>query len=375
MTGRLTYVFGSRPNAAARWTRVGRCGLSRALSVGLLLTAAGPTSPAQAQSFFERLQLRVSAAGALMMSKDQRGYLEYSRPGLLTDLQLEYHFNGWFALQLGAAGGAFLSGSETGGLLAPIVGVLGKLDVPGCVPYLALDVGAGFTGKLVRTFARGRLGLDLPVGAGWQFGPTLGLDWVAQRDGPDFSTDAVYGWLGVSVTYRWQRGAAGHDLTARKLEPEPEPEPVTPKPDTVYVDRPPAAPSRELVLLLDQAVRVERSELLAPVLFEFDSVELEPSGLAMLHQVARLLNSERRDIERLQIAAYADARGSDAYNRVLARKRAEHVLEWLVAHGVARERLEASGEGAVDFVESGTSEAEQQQNRRVVFRVLRTGQR
>jgi outer membrane protein OmpA-like peptidoglycan-associated protein len=367
---RLTYVDGARPSAGggrvtAMWTLVGR---NRALcrSLGLVCLLLTVAAPARAQSFVQKLQLRLSAAGALMMSKDQRGYLDYRRPGLLSDLQLEYHANNWFGVQLGAAGGAFLSGGEAGGLLAPMLGIIGKLTLPSCIPYLAIDVGTGFTGHLARPFGRARLGLDLPLGPGWRLGPALGFDLVTQTDGPDFSTDAVYAWVGVSLAYRLLPSPPVRVAGVRPARP-----PVIREREPIYEEHPPAAPSHELVQLLDQAVHLERSELLAPVLFEFDSVELEPSGLAMLHQVARLLNSERKDIRRLQILAYADARGSEEYNRKLASRRAEHVLEWLVAHGVARERLEASGQGAVDFVEQGSSEPEQQQNRRVVFRILR----
>jgi outer membrane protein OmpA-like peptidoglycan-associated protein len=134
-----------------------------------------------------------------------------------------------------------------------------------------------------------------------------------------------------------------------------------------------SAPAPELDRLLEAAVPAvptQRSELLAPLLFELDSATLEPSSVAMLHEVARLLTYERSDLSRIQIVAYADARGSAAHNRELAKRRAEHVLEWLVAHGVARERLEVSAQGAVDFVEPGDTESDHQQNRRVIFREL-----
>src|SRR5688572_31839443 len=43
-----------------------------------------------------------------------------------------------------------------------------------------------------------------------------------------------------------------------------------------------------------------RVELLAPVLFAFDSDQLEPIGVAMLHEVAHTLR-ERNDIRLLEI--------------------------------------------------------------------------
>jgi OOP family OmpA-OmpF porin len=133
-------------------------------------------------------------------------------------------------------------------------------------------------------------------------------------------------------------------------------------------------PSPELNALIDEAVDVSRTELLAPVLFEYDSVELEPSSVAMLHEVARMLNRERKDIELLAVVAYADNRGSADYNLELSERRALHVRDWLVAHGVAAQRLTTEARGANDPVEVG-DEADHQQNRRVIFRVLRAESR
>jgi outer membrane protein OmpA-like peptidoglycan-associated protein len=101
-------------------------------------------------------------------------------------------------------------------------------------------------------------------------------------------------------------------------------------------------------------------------------VTLEPSSVAMLHEVARVLNEERADILRLAIIAYADVRGSAQYNRELAQRRARSVRDWLVEHGVAPARLDTEGRGAVELVEPGEQETAHQQNRRVIFRVLQT---
>ena len=40
-------------------------------------------------------------------------------------------------------------------------------------------------------------------------------------------------------------------------------------------------------------------------------------------------------------------------------------------HGIAGERLTVQNQGATGFVEAGETEAEHEQNRRVIFRVLR----
>ena len=51
-------------------------------------------------------------------------------------------------------------------------------------------------------------------------------------------------------------------------------------------------------------------------------------------------------------------------------RRAAAVIAWLVAHGVAPERLRPAAQGASAPVEPGSDEDSYAQNRRVVFRVV-----
>jgi OOP family OmpA-OmpF porin len=134
----------------------------------------------------------------------------------------------------------------------------------------------------------------------------------------------------------------------------------------------PSEPGEDVMVLLERALPAQHAqvELLAPVLFRFDSDELEPIGVAMLHEVAHVLEV-RTDIELLQIQGYADARGSDDYNRQLSERRAQRVLAWLIEHGVSSDRLSIAGQGEASPVEAGSSEDSLEQNRRVIFRVLR----
>jgi outer membrane protein OmpA-like peptidoglycan-associated protein len=91
----------------------------------------------------------------------------------------------------------------------------------------------------------------------------------------------------------------------------------------------------------------------------------------MLHEVAREL-AQRKDLELVEIQGYADSRGSTEYNRALSERRAHRVRQWLVDHGIAAERLTVAAKGAAEFVENESSENAHEQNRRVVFRVVRT---
>jgi outer membrane protein OmpA-like peptidoglycan-associated protein len=344
--------------------------------LGIACAVACGGSHVLAQDALAAMHLRTSGAGALMLSKDQRTWLQYDRPGVLADIQLAYSARPWLDVQFGATGGVFLSHAP-GGLVAPVVGVLTRLPLRAVTPYALLDLGVGFTGAILRPFARSAIGLDFALTRHMSVGPNVGLGVVSQWDKPGYSGAALFAWFGLSCSYvpTAMPPAARDPLLVLREHPQPSaaqeqgesPEPSVPP----AASEPVAPPSAQLVALLERAVPTARSELLAPVLFALDSAELEPMAIAMLHEVARVLCTTRSDIELLEIVAYADARGAVLHNRELSRLRAHSVMAWLIEHGVARERLQLSAAGSVDFVEPGQAEADHQQNRRVVFRVLR----
>jgi outer membrane protein OmpA-like peptidoglycan-associated protein len=342
-----------------------------AVSVALMLSHVRLVAAQDARSAFH---VRTAAAGALMLNHDQRSWLQYEKPGILADIQLAYTVLPWLDVQLGATGGLFLS-HEPGGLLSPMLGVLGRFPMQSVTPYALLDFGLGITGSLLRPFLRAGLGLDFEVSRSMRLGPNLGLGVVTQVNGPEYSSDGLYAFLGLAFSY-WPVDAPP---AFRQSPAAPPPAPTSPLTAAAPVraaepaapPTPPAPPSPELSALLDRALPTQQSELLAPVLFGFDSDVLEASGIAMLHEVARVLSTERADVELVEIAAYADARGESDHNHQLAARRAQRVLDWLVQHGIAQQRLQVSAQGAVDFVESGDSEGDHAQNRRVVFRIMR----
>lgn len=354
----------------ARGCWLGRVAVGGVLAGVLALSSlAARPQAARAQAASE-LSVRSSLALATLTTSDQLGYLHYDHQGLLGTAHLGYAVLPWLDARLGVTGGGFLSSSDpTGGLLAPVTGLLAHLTEVTVVPYVALDTGVAFTGTLARPFVQFGIGADFRLGAGFWLGPTLGHGRVIQLGGPGASSDAGYLWIGLGLAYRPERAPR---IAHRRPGPLRAPEPSYTPP----VDEPPAELPPMLIELIDRALpgNTTQTELLAPVLFAFDSDQLEPVGVAMLHQVSRLL-TERTDIEQVAIAGYADRRGTAEYNRALAGRRAKRVMEWLVEHGIAAERLQVAAQGASDPVERGDRESAHEQNRRVVFRVLRTSAR
>jgi outer membrane protein OmpA-like peptidoglycan-associated protein len=341
----------------------------RALACVVALTGFHATAAADAMP----LRVRGTFGGAAMVSADQVGRLGYNSFGGVAELQLAYVLQPWLDVQLGVSGGAFPAGTITGGLLVPALGATLALPAGGWRPYLTLDVGPGFSGALARPFFRAGVGVELRVTNALNMGPVFGYGQLFQTNSPGSSTDARFLWFGVVLSVRpggvspaAPARSEMHWITRRRTIIDTPPREQGDPP-------PPAAPSPELAALLDDALPSQRVELLAPVLFQFDSAELEPLGVAMLHEVARELG-RRPDIKLLEVQGYADSRGALQHNLDLSERRALRVVDWLVAHGVARDRLRTAPRGASDFVEAGDDETEHEQNRRVVFRVVNPGE-
>src|SRR5262249_9159646 len=155
--------------------------------------------------------------------------------------------------------------------------------------------------------------------------------------------------LGVSLG--WQSVAARQEVEQRHhQEPPPNAEPDEPE----EADEPMPAPARpvdepspELLSLMENTLPTQQNEWLPPIFFAYDSDAIDAQGIAMLHEVARELQ-RRPGLAHLEIRGYADARGSREHNLALSKRRAQAVLDWLVAHGVERERLTLAAEGAAD---------------------------
>jgi len=69
-------------------------------------------------------------------------------------------------------------------------------------------------------------------------------------------------------------------------------------------------------------------------------------------------------------AAHTCDLGTDGYNLKLSQARAAAVADWLVAHGIARDRLEVRGYGITQPKLPNDSEEHRALNRRIEFRRL-----
>jgi large repetitive protein len=118
-------------------------------------------------------------------------------------------------------------------------------------------------------------------------------------------------------------------------------------------------------------VREETGEIVVLERVEFASnrdVILEESGL-VLADVTRILETSPA-IRRIRIEGHTDDRGRDASNLDLSKRRAASVRRWLVARGIAVDRVEAWGCGETHPRGANDSRDAEQTSRRVEFRIL-----
>lgn len=83
--------------------------------------------------------------------------------------------------------------------------------------------------------------------------------------------------------------------------------------------------------------------LVRNVFFEFDKSDITPESSAALDRLVNMLNDNPTIT--IELSAHTDSRGSDAYNKRLSQRRAESVVNYLVNHGIDKERLTPIGYG------------------------------
>ena len=70
---------------------------------------------------------------------------------------------------------------------------------------------------------------------------------------------------------------------------------------------------------------------------------------------------------RIRIEGHTDERGTRGWNRKLSQMRAERVRDYLIAKGIASDRLDPQGFGSTRPLVRGDTEAARDKNRRVEF--------
>lgn len=132
-----------------------------------------------------------------------------------------------------------------------------------------------------------------------------------------------------------------------------------PAPTPAYVAPPAPAP----VAVAPEPAPAPKKLVLEGVNFDYDKSTLRQEDLAIIDRDAAGL--EKWGNVTIEVAGHTDSRGSDEYNMVLSRERAEAVRNYLISKGIAADRLIAKGYGESQPVADNDTDEGRFKNRRV----------
>ena len=104
----------------------------------------------------------------------------------------------------------------------------------------------------------------------------------------------------------------------------------------------PVLESEEYVLQFPLA-SITAPVLIDNIFYDFDKATLRPESTEALDNLIALLN-ENPNVT-IELSSHTDNRGSDVYNERLSQRRAETVVNYLIEHGIAEDRLSPVGYG------------------------------
>ena len=157
-----------------------------------------------------------------------------------------------------------------------------------------------------------------------------------------------------------------------------------------------AKESKEYVLQFPLA-SISAPVLIDNIFYDFDKATLTPASTLALDKLVALLKENSHVT--IELSAHCDYKGNSEYNKRLSQRRAQTVVDYLIAHGIEKERLTPVGYGkerpktirrkltekypwlkeddvlTQDFILKQTREHQEicnQLNRRTEFTVLRT---
>ena len=88
---------------------------------------------------------------------------------------------------------------------------------------------------------------------------------------------------------------------------------------------------------------MHKPQVVENIFYDFDKATLRPESKKALDEMAQMLKDNPHVA--IEMASHTDRKGSDKYNEGLSQRRAQSVVDYLVAAGVERERLQPHGYG------------------------------
>tara|TARA_Y100000589_G_scaffold321098_1_gene351815 strand:- start:5657 stop:7753 length:2097 start_codon:yes stop_codon:yes gene_type:complete len=142
---------------------------------------------------------------------------------------------------------------------------------------------------------------------------------------------------------------------------------------------PDSAAYQEIVKNIDmKPIEVGQTIVLKNIFYDYNKATLRKESINELDRLVKLLKDN--PTIKIELSAHTDSRGSDAYNQKLSQARAQSVVDYLIEHGISKDRLVAKGMGESQpiyddayIAKLPTKEEKEwahQQNRRTEFKII-----
>jgi outer membrane protein OmpA-like peptidoglycan-associated protein len=142
---------------------------------------------------------------------------------------------------------------------------------------------------------------------------------------------------------------------------------------------PDSAAYQEIVKNIDmKPIEIGQTIVLKNIFYDYNKATLRKESINELDRLVKLLNDN--PTLKIELSAHTDSRGSDAYNQKLSQERAQSVVNYLIEHGISKDRLVAKGMGETQpiyddaYISKLPTKEEQewahQQNRRTEFKII-----
>ena len=136
------------------------------------------------------------------------------------------------------------------------------------------------------------------------------------------------------------------------------------------VDVPAATSYQEIIKDIKlKPINVGATIILSNIFFDYNKATLRDISKAELDNLVRLLTVDYPKMV-IEIGGHTDNKGSLEYNTTLSSNRAKSVVDYLIKHGVAKERLSYKGYAYQNPIDTNDTEEGRQNNRRVEFKVI-----
>lgn len=352
-----------------------------ALALAVVVATLVVPAPARGESGRWNLHLNVGVTGTA------------AAVGLMGGIGLDWQFAAPVALDLSLGGGNLGFSADNAPQTAVFLGALGLririFDRHRGYPeegggrwghwYLAPRVGYLLDRKVDRSYALVEVesGVEFALHRPIQVGPFV-------RAGGGFAPTDNFGFVVVGVSLaaeltrlppprRPARRAAGwtpSEDTDGESAGAPQDDDEPDGDDDGIADRDDACPDTKPGSRVDArgCAVLAAQVVLTGITFLLDSAEIQPASEEPLARAAQLLRDNPS--ARVEIGGHTCDLGTDAYNLKLSEARAAAVADWLVAHGIARDRLEVHGYGNTQPKLPNDSEEHRALNRRIEFRRL-----